>query len=90
MALPLGAGLLDVAAGISLLAGMRGNRADAGNQRAVPCDIEEAGTKGPGAYKRRASFRASTPPPSDEILRFLIPIAIRLYNNFILYLTITC
>ena len=60
----LGAGLLDVAAGISLLAGMRGNRADAGNQRAVPCDIEEAGTKGPGAKMRRASFRASTPPPN--------------------------
>ena len=60
----LGAGLLDVAAGISLLAGMRGNRADAGNQRAVPCDIEEAGTKGPHAFMRRAGFRASRTPPT--------------------------
>ena len=59
----LGAGLLDVAAGISLFRGSRGNRADAAHQRAAPCDIEEAGTKWPGAKMRRAGFRASTSAP---------------------------
>ena len=53
-----------IAAGISLVRGIRGNRADAAHQRAVPCDIEEAGAKGTRAFMRRAGFRASTPPLS--------------------------
>ena len=77
-----------IVAGISLVPCIRGNRADAGHQRAVPCDIEEAGTKGPGAKMRRASFRASAPAPIYVYLRFLRYGKVSVSKAYLTYLTL--